>query len=47
MIASRASVRWTREGRGRTAMGLEFIQTPPELREVVARYISTLPRAQG
>ncbi len=47
MIAVSASVRWTREGRGRTAMGLEFIDAPPTLRGSVARYIETLPKAQG
>jgi len=47
MIAISGSVRWTREGRGRTAMGLEFIDAPPALRGVVARYIATLPKARG
>ncbi|HXN34410.1 MAG TPA: serine/threonine-protein kinase [Polyangiaceae bacterium] len=47
MIVLSASVRWTREGRGRTAMGLEFIHAPPALRTVVASYIATLPRAPG
>jgi eukaryotic-like serine/threonine-protein kinase len=47
MIAISGSVRWTREGRGRTAMGLEFIDAPQALRGAVARYIATLPKAQG
>jgi len=47
MIVLSVSVRWTREGRGRTAMGVEFVQAPPALRGVVARYIATFPRAQG
>jgi serine/threonine protein kinase len=47
MIVISASVRWTREARGRTAIGLEFIDAPPTLRGVVARYIATLPQAQG
>jgi serine/threonine-protein kinase len=46
MMVVSASVRWTREARGRTAMGLEFINAPPTLRGVVARYIATLPAAQ-
>ncbi len=47
MLTVAASVRWTREGRGRTAMGVEFTDAPPALRAVVARYIETLPKAQG
>jgi serine/threonine protein kinase len=47
MINVSASVRWTREGRGRTAMGLEFTNAPPVLRSVVARYIATLPAGSG
>ena len=42
-----ASVRWTREGRGRWAMGLEFTQAPAQLRTLVAEYIATLPSAHG
>lgn len=41
-----ATVRWTREGRGRTAMGLEFAAVPPEVRENIAQYIGMLPAAQ-
>jgi eukaryotic-like serine/threonine-protein kinase len=47
MIVVSASVRWTRDARGRTALGLEFINAPPALRGLVARYIATLPAAQG
>ncbi len=46
MIALPAAVRWTREGRGRTAMGLEFAGVPAEVREVIAQYIGMLPAAQ-
>jgi serine/threonine protein kinase len=42
-----ASVRWTREGRGRCAMGLEFTHPPAQLRALVAEYIATLPAAHG
>jgi hypothetical protein len=38
-------VRWTREGRGRSAIGLEFVYVPPVLRGVVAQYIAMLPAA--
>jgi serine/threonine-protein kinase len=38
-------VRWTREGRGRSAMGLEFANPPLMLRGVVAQYIATIPAA--
>jgi serine/threonine-protein kinase len=46
MIALDASVRWTREGRGRSAMGLEFENVSPLLRGIVAEYIAMLPAAQ-
>ena len=45
MIALDGSVRWTREGRGRSAIGLEFVSVPPVLRGVVAQYIAMLPAA--
>jgi hypothetical protein len=45
MIALDGSVRWTREGRGRSAIGLEFVYVPPVLRGVVAQYIAMLPAA--
>ncbi len=37
------SVRWTREARGRSAMGVEFVQVPPTLRRVISDYIAMLP----
>jgi serine/threonine protein kinase len=40
-----ASVRWAREGRGRTAIGVEFINAPTALRSTVAKYIATTPPA--
>ncbi|HEY4013467.1 MAG TPA: serine/threonine-protein kinase [Polyangiaceae bacterium] len=40
-----ASVRWAREGRGRTAIGVEFINAPTTLRSIVAKYIATTPPA--
>jgi serine/threonine protein kinase len=46
MMAVVASVRWTREGRGRTATGVEFVNAPPALRGAVARYIATVPSAE-
>jgi serine/threonine protein kinase len=46
MIVLQASVRWTREGRGRSAVGLEFDNIPLVLRGIVAQYIATLPAAQ-
>jgi len=46
MIVLQASVRWTREGRGRSAVGLEFENVPLVLRGIVAQYIATLPAAQ-
>ncbi|HEX3343239.1 MAG TPA: PilZ domain-containing protein, partial [Polyangiaceae bacterium] len=45
MIAIDGSVRWTREGRGRSAIGLEFTYVPPVLRGVVAQYIAMVPAA--
>ncbi|MDP8998958.1 MAG: serine/threonine-protein kinase [Myxococcota bacterium] len=46
MIVVAASVRWTREARGRTAIGVEFIDGPDDLRGAVTRYIATLPPFQ-
>jgi serine/threonine protein kinase len=46
MIAVPAVVRWTREGRGRTAMGLEFAGVPDAVRGIIAQYIGMLPTAQ-
>jgi hypothetical protein len=45
MLFVEATVRWTREGRGRSAMGLEFVQPPPMLRGIVAEYLAMLPVA--
>jgi hypothetical protein len=42
MIEIEASVRWTRDGRGKSAVGLEFVRVPPVLRRVVADYIASL-----
>jgi serine/threonine-protein kinase len=47
MIVLDATVRWTREARGRSALGVEFDPLPPLLRSVVAEYIAMLPTAQG
>ena len=47
MIALDASVRWTREGRGRSAMGLEFTDVPPQLRGIVSQYLSLFPAAHA
>ncbi|MGO9838405.1 MAG: serine/threonine-protein kinase [Polyangiaceae bacterium] len=46
MISIDSSVRWLREARGRSAMGVEFIGVPPVLRRVVADYIAMLPVSQ-
>jgi len=47
MIVLHGMVRWTREARGRSALGVEFASVPPLLRSVVAEYIAMLPTAQG
>lgn len=47
MIVVTATVRWTRESRGRTAIGVEFIDAPDELRGAVSRYVATLQAAQS
>jgi serine/threonine-protein kinase len=47
MILVDGSVRWTREGRGRSAMGIEFANASAALRGVVAQYIAMGPAAQG
>jgi eukaryotic-like serine/threonine-protein kinase len=46
MISIESSVRWLREARGRSAMGVEFMNVPPVLRRVVADYIAMLPVSQ-
>jgi serine/threonine protein kinase len=43
MIQIDGTVRWTREARGRSAMGVEFTSVPPVLRRVVSDYIAMLP----
>jgi serine/threonine-protein kinase len=43
MITIDGNVRWLREARGRSAMGLEFVNVPPVLRRVVADYIAMMP----
>jgi serine/threonine protein kinase len=45
MIALDATVRWTREGRGRSALGVEFDEVPSILRGIVSQYISMFPAA--
>jgi len=47
MIGLEATVRWTREGRGRSAMGLEFTSVPPLLRGIVSQYIAMFPAAHA
>jgi PilZ domain len=42
MITVDASVRWTRDGRGKSAIGLEFVDAPAGLRRAVADYIASL-----
>jgi hypothetical protein len=42
MITMDGSVRWLREGRGRSAMGIEFGEVPAVLRRVMAEYVATL-----
>jgi serine/threonine-protein kinase len=47
MITIDGNVRWLREARGRSAMGIEFVGVPPVLRRVVADYIAMLPVSQS
>jgi serine/threonine-protein kinase len=47
MIQVSGSVRWLREARGRSAMGIEFVDVPPILRRVVSDYVAMLPAAQA
>jgi hypothetical protein len=42
IIAVEATVRWTRDGRGKSALGLEFVRAPPALRRAVAEYIASV-----
>jgi hypothetical protein len=41
-LEAAASVRWTREGRGRSALGLEFEDAPPQVRSAIVEYIATI-----
>ena len=43
MIHIDGTIRWIREARGRSAMGIEFVSVPPVLRRVVSDYIAMLP----
>jgi eukaryotic-like serine/threonine-protein kinase len=47
MIDLDATVRWTREGRGRSALGIEFTEVPALLRGIVSQYISLFPAAHA
>jgi serine/threonine protein kinase len=46
MMVLEGKVRWTREARGRWALGVEFAGVPPLLRSVISEYIATRPAAQ-
>jgi serine/threonine-protein kinase len=39
ILVAAGSVRWTREGRGRSALGLEFEEVAPEVRQAVVTYL--------
>jgi serine/threonine protein kinase len=43
MILIEGTVRWIREARGRSAMGIEFASVPQVLRRVISDYIAMLP----
>ena len=43
MILIDGTVRWIREARGRSAMGIEFASVPQVLRRVISDYIAMLP----
>jgi serine/threonine-protein kinase len=43
ILVAAGSVRWTREGRGRSALGLEFEGTVPEVRQAVIAYLDSTP----
>jgi serine/threonine protein kinase len=45
MITTDGAVRWLREARGRSAMGVEFLDMPAVLRRVVADYVAMLQGA--
>jgi serine/threonine protein kinase len=46
MMVLEGTVRWTREARGRWALGVEFSAVPPLLRSVISEYIAMRPAAQ-
>jgi serine/threonine-protein kinase len=43
MVEVAATVRWVRDARGRSAMGLEFVDPPSLLRDSIADYIALMP----
>jgi serine/threonine protein kinase len=47
ILVAPASVRWTREGRGRSALGLEFEPVAPQVRQAVIDYIGSLGALPG
>jgi hypothetical protein len=46
MMVLEGTVRWSREARGRWALGVEFTSVPPLLRSVISEYIAMVPAAQ-
>jgi serine/threonine protein kinase len=46
MMVLEGTVRWTREARGRWALGVEFAGVPPLLRSVISEYIAMRPAVQ-
>ena len=47
MVALPGSVRWIRENRGRTAMGVEFGDLSSALRGILGQYVATFPAASA
>ena len=47
MITIEGAVRWLREARGRSVMGVEFVDMPAVLRRVVADYVMMLQAAHS
>jgi len=47
MVKIDGTVRWLREARGRSAMGIEFVGVPAVLRRVVADYIAMVPQSRS
>jgi serine/threonine protein kinase len=43
MIEVRGRVRWVRDARGRSVLGLEFIEAPPLLKRAIADYVALMP----